>query len=104
MTEQPRTDERKTREADPLSILCLAAGIGALVLAAFSLLPLAALCTLPLSIFCVLTSVVSGVVSLVRTTLKPELEGRMQALFGLGLSLLWCLSAGLILLFAARPH
>ena len=74
------------------------------LLVCLGVVPLAALCTLPISILCVLTSVVSGVVSLVRTTLKPELEGRMQALFGLGLSLLWCVAAGLIFLFAARPH
>ncbi len=98
------TEDRKAREADPLSILSLAAGIGAMVLAAFSLLPLAALCTLPLSLICVLTSVISGIASLVRTTLEPGLEGRLQALAGLGLSLLWCLVAALIFLFAARPH
>lgn len=93
-----------TRPADPLSILCLAAGIAALVLAAFSLIPMFGLCTMPLSILSVATSIVSGVASLVRTTLKPELEGRLQALSGLGFSLVWCLIAGLFFVFASRTH
>ena len=82
MTKRP-----PTRPADPLSVLSLAGGIGALVFAAISVVPLFGLCTFPLSVLCVLTSVVSGIASLVRTTMKPELEGRLQALSGLGLSL-----------------
>jgi len=45
--------------------------------------PLVAFCTLPLSVVSVLTSVVSGIASLIRTTLKPELEGRSRRFAGL---------------------
>lgn len=93
-----------TRPADGLSILSLAAGIACLVFAAFSLVPLFGLCTMPLSVISVLTSLVSGVASLVRTSLKPELEGRLQALAGLGFSLIWCLVATLFFVFASRSH
>ncbi len=93
-----------TKPADPLSILSLAAGIAALILAVFSVLPLFGFCTFPLSIVCVVTSVLSGLASLVRTAIKPELEGRLQALFGLGLSLVWCVAAWLLFVFASRPH
>ena len=98
------TEPGQTRPADPLSVLCLAAGIGSLALAAISVVPLFGLCTLPLSVICVLTSVLSGLASLVRTTMKPELEGRQQALFGLGLSLVWCGVATLLFVFASRTH
>ena len=98
------TDAKETRPADPLSVLSLAAGIGALGLAAISVVPLFGLCTMPLSVICVLTSVLSGVASLVRTTMKPALEGRQQALFGLGLSLVWCRVAALFFVFASRTH
>lgn len=98
------TDEKTTRPADPLSVLCLAGGIVALVCAAFSVVPLVAFCTLPLSVVSVLTSVVSGIASLIRTTLKPELEGRLQALAGLALSVVWGLIVGLFFMFAARAH
>jgi hypothetical protein len=93
-----------TREADPLSILSLGAGIASLLFALFSLVPLFGLCTAPLSIVSVLTSVIAGVASLVRTTIKPELEGRLQALSGLGLSLVWCAAATLFFVFASRTH
>lgn len=93
-----------TRPADSLSILSLAGGIAALVLAVFSVLPLVGMCTMPLSVLSVLTSIVCGLVSLVRTTVKPELEGRLQAIAGLGLSLVWCGAVALLLLFAMRPH
>lgn len=93
-----------TRPADPASILSLAAGIGALVLALFSVLPMVGICTLPLSVICVAVSVVSAVASLIRTAINPALEGRMQALAGLGLSLLWCAGAGLIFVYTTRAH
>lgn len=93
-----------TRPADPLSIVSLAAGIASLVLAVFSVLPLVAMCFMPLSVICVVTSLITGIVSLVRTTVRPELEGRWQALAGLGLSLVWCGAAAVLLLFAMRPH
>ena len=98
------TDPKQTRPADPLSVLCLAAGIAALALAAISVVPLFGLCTMPLSVICVLTSVLSGLASLVRTTMKPELEGRLQALFGLGLALVWCGVAALFFVFASRTN
>lgn len=98
----PEPHRGRTRPADPLSILSLAAGISSLLLAAGSVLPLVGMCTLPISVLCVLTSLISGVASLVRTAVNPELEGRLQALAGLGLSLLWLVVAGLILLFALR--
>lgn len=101
MTPEP---QQPTREADPLSIVSLAAGIAAVILALFSVLPLLGMCTFPLSVLSVLTSLICGVASLVRTTVKPELEGRLQALAGLGLSALWCLAAVLLFLFMARPH
>lgn len=92
------------RPADPLSILSLAAGIAALLLALVSVLPLVGMCTMPLSMLSVLTSVGSGIASLVRTTLKPELDGRLQALAGLGFSLLWVAAAGLLFVFMTRSH
>jgi hypothetical protein len=93
-----------TKPADPLSILSLAAGIAAVILALFSVMPLFGFCTFPLSAVCVLTSVISGIASLVRTTIKPELEGRLQALAGLGLSLLWGLAAALLFTFVSRTN
>lgn len=92
------------RPADSLSIVSLAAGVAALVLAVFSVLPLVGMCTMPLSVLSVLTSLISGIVSLVRTTVRPELEGRWQAIAGLGLSVLWCAAVAVLLLFAMRPH
>lgn len=105
MREAVSPDEKgPTRPADIFSIVALAGGIGALVFAVASVLPLVGMCTFPLSVLCVLTSVVSSIVSLVRTTMKPELEGRMQALFGLGLSLLWGLAAWLLFAFMSRTN
>ena len=92
------------RPADSLSIVSLAAAVAALVLAVFSVLPLVGMCTMPLSVLSVLTSLISGIVSLVRTTVRPELEGRWQAIAGLGLSVLWCGAVAVLLLFAMRPH
>lgn len=92
------------RPADPLSIISLASGIAALLLAVFSVLPFAAMCTMPFSVLSVLTSIVTGIVSLVRTSVRPELEGRWQALAGLGLSLLWCGAAGVLMMFVLRAH
>ena len=59
---------------------------------------------MPFSVLSVLTSIITGIVSLVRTTVRPELEGRWQALAGLGLSLLWCGAAGVLLMFVLRAH
>ena len=105
MREVVRPEEKgPTRPADPFSIIALAGGIGSLVFAVASVLPLVGMCTFPLSILCVLTSVVTSIISLVNTTMKPELEGRMQALFGLGLSLLWFVAAGLLFAFMSRTN
>ena len=73
-----------------------------MLFAVVSVLPLVGVCTLPFSVICVLTSIISGIASLIRTTLKPGLDGRLQALAGLGLSLLWCLAAVLIAMFLSR--
>jgi MFS-type transporter involved in bile tolerance (Atg22 family) len=96
--------DESVRPTDPLSILSLAGGIAALLLAAFSVVPLFGLCTMPLSVISVLTSIVAGIASVVRTTLKPQLDGRLQAIAGLGLSLVWCLVAVLLFMFASRDH
>ena len=105
MREVVKPEEREpTRPADPFSIVSLAGGIGALIFALASVMPLVGMCTFPLSVLCVLTSVVTSLISLVRTTMKPELEGRMQALFGLGLSSLWCVAAGLLFAFMSRTN
>ena len=88
--------------ADPLSILALAAGIGALVLALFSVLPLAGMCLMPLSALCTVTALVSGVASVVRTTLNPKLEGRAQALVGIAFALVWCGVAVMLFVFVYR--
>lgn len=84
------------RPADGLSILCLASGLASLVLMLFSLMPLIGFCLAPLSAIAAVTALVSGIASLVRTTANPALEGRWQALFGLGLALLWCLGAAIL--------
>lgn len=102
--EEPRREKEPTRPADPLSIVSLAAGIAALLLALVSVMPLVGMCTMPISAICVLTSVISGIASLIRTALKPELDGRYQALAGLGLSLVWGVAAAILAMFAARAH
>ena len=93
-----------TRPADPFSIFSLAAGVAAMVYTLFSLVPMVGFCTFPLSFLCALTSVITGVVSLLRTTANPALEGRYQALMGLGLSALWCGAALLLFVFVSRSH
>ena len=102
--EEPRKEKEPTRPADPLSILSLATGIAALCLALVSVMPLVGMCAMPISAICVLTSLVSGIASLIRTAIKPELDGRYQALSGIGLSLVWGLAAAILAMFAARPH
>ncbi|MFO0598184.1 MAG: hypothetical protein U0228_22970 [Myxococcaceae bacterium] len=77
------------RPADGLSILCLAAGIAAVVLLLFSVILMLGWCTVPLSVLAAATALISGIASLIRTARRPELEGRMQALAGLGLTLVW---------------
>ena len=98
----PEPTREPTRPADPLSILSLASGIASLLFALISVMPLIGACTLPLSVLSVATSVVSGIASLVRTAIKPELEGRLQALAGLALSVVWCLAAAVIVTFLTR--
>jgi hypothetical protein len=102
--DEPRPEKAPTRPADPLSILSLATGIAAVLLALVSVMPLVGMCALPISALCVLTSVISGVASLIRTAVKPELDGRYQALAGLGLCLLWGAAAAILAVFASRAH
>lgn len=90
------------RQADPLSILSLATGIASLVLALFSVLPLAGMCLMPLAAICMLVALISGVTSLVRTSINPQLEGRLQAIAGIVMALVWCGVAVLLFTFVAR--
>lgn len=83
----------EARPADSLSILSLAAGIAALVLALFSIIPLVGMCLMPLSALSAVTALITGLISVVRTTVKPELDGRQQAIAGLTMALLWCVAA-----------
>lgn len=92
-----------TQPADPLSILSLAAGIGALVLALFSVIPLVGpFCTAPLSALSALLALITGIVSVVRTTMNPRLDGRQQAIMGIVFALVWCLAAGILAVFVMR--
>lgn len=90
------------RPADGLSILALAAGIGALVLMLFSLMPMLGWCTAPLSALCAALAFITGVASLIRTTLNPKLEGRWQALAGLALAGVWGAGAAILLNVLSR--
>ncbi len=69
-----------------------------------SVLPFVGMCTMPLSVICVMFSFISGVASVIRTTLNPSLEGRQQALMGLLLCLLWGCGAALVFVFVSRAH
>lgn len=95
-------DGAQARPADPLSIVALAAGIGALVLALLSVLPFMAMCFGPFSALAALVGLVTGVASVVRTSLNRQLDGRLQALTGLGLSLVCLMLAGGVALYATR--
>lgn len=90
------------RPADGLSILSLAAGIASLVLVLFSVMPLLGWCTMPLSALSAAVALISGIASVIRTSLNKTLEGRAQAITGLVLSLVWFAGAALLLTFAAR--
>jgi hypothetical protein len=90
------------RPADELSVLALAAGIGALVLLLFSVLPFVGVCLGPLSALSAALALITGIVSLVRTTMKPELDGRYQALAGIALALVWGAMATVALLIVRR--
>jgi hypothetical protein len=79
----------EARPADALSVVSLAAGLAALALTLASVLPLMSVCFLPLAALSALTAFITGVVAAIRTTLKPELDGRGQALTGMGLALFW---------------
>jgi hypothetical protein len=95
-------DGVQARPTDPLSIVALAAGIGALVLALLSVLPLMAMCFGPISALSALVGLVTGLASVIRTSVNRELDGRLQALTGLGLSLVWVMLAGGLALYATR--
>ena len=87
---------------DPLSIVSLAAGIAALVLTLASVLPLMGMCFGPLSALAAMTALISGLVSVARTTINRELDGRLQAVAGLFLALLWGGLATLLYLYLSR--
>ncbi|MFT3711395.1 MAG: hypothetical protein QM817_27495 [Archangium sp.] len=90
------------RPADELSVVALAAGIGALVLLLFSVLPFVAPCLVPLSALSAALALITGIASLIRTTLKPELEGRYQALAGIALALVWGAMGFVVFLIVRR--
>ncbi len=94
--------KQPTRPADGLSILCLASAIAALVTMLFSLIPMLGMCLAPVSVLCVAVAAISGVASLIRTALQPQLEGRAQALAGLGLLLVWGAGAAVAYNILAR--
>lgn len=85
-----------------MSIVALAAGIGAVVLALGSVLPLMGMCLAPLSVLSAFVALVTGLASVVRTTVNRELEGRPQAFAGLFLALLWASGATLLYLYVSR--
>lgn len=93
---------KDTKPADSLSILSLAAAVAGLVSLLFCIIPMFAFCLAPVSALCMAVAVVSALASLVRTTLKPELEGRGQALTALGLAAVWGLGAWVLYQFALR--
>lgn len=90
------------RPTDPLSIVALAAGIGAIVLALTSVLPLLGMCLGPLSGVSALVALVTGLTSVARTTLDKGLDGRLQAIAGVFLALLWGVAAAILLSYVAR--
>lgn len=92
----------EARPADPLSILSLAAGIASLVLAMFSVVPMVGWCLMPVGGLAALTALVTGVASIVRTTMKPELDGRQQGIAGALMGLLWCGVALMMFTYLAR--
>jgi hypothetical protein len=94
----------EARPADPLSIVSLAAGIASLVMSLFAVLPMVGMCLMPVAALCALTGLITGIVSAIRTTLKPELDGRLQAFAGIGLSLVWVGAATLLAFFVTRAH
>lgn len=99
---EPTNTPHAGQPTDPLSILSLAAGIASLVLAVFSVLPLAGMCLMPIAALSMLVALVSGVASIVRTTLNPQLQGRAQAIAGVLMAITWCGVATLLFMFIAR--
>ncbi|MBL8910024.1 MAG: hypothetical protein JNM17_04885 [Archangium sp.] len=90
------------RPTDDLSVLALAAGIGSIVLLLFSILPLVGMCFGPLSAISALTAIATGIASLVRIARRPELDGRYQALTGIGFALVWGVGIAVLLLVIAK--
>ena len=90
------------RPADDLSVVSLAAGIACLVMLLFSILPLVGMCLGPLSALSALMAIITGVASLIRTARRPELEGRLQALSGIALALVWIAGVTVLLLIVAK--
>lgn len=99
---EPTNAPDASRATDPLSILSLAAGIAALVLALFSVLPLVGMCMLPISGLSMVVALLAGVASVARTTVNRQLAGRPQALAGVFMAVAWCGVAALLLTFVAR--
>jgi len=85
-----------------MSIVALAAGIASLVLMLFSLMPMLGWCTAPISALSAALALITGIASLVRTTLNPKLEGRWQALAGLFFALIWGAGAAILLNVLSR--
>ena len=49
-----------------------------------------------------LLAIITGVASLIRTARRPELEGRLQALSGIALALVWIAGVTVLLLIVAK--
>lgn len=94
--------EKATSNTDPLSILALACAIAALGLTLFSLMPMLAFCFFPIGVLCAATALLSGVASVVRTTVNPKLDGRQQALSALGLLVIYGGAVWVLLRILAR--
>lgn len=93
---------KETKPADGLSIVSLAASIAAVVTLLFCIIPMFAFCLAPISVLCAAAAVLTGIPSLIRTAIKPELEGRGQVLSGFALLLLWGVGAWVLYQFALR--
>lgn len=93
---------KETKPADGLSIVSLAAAVAALVTLLFCIIPMFAFCLAPISLLSAAVAVLTGVPSLIRTAVRPELEGRGQVLAGFGLLAVWGAGAWVLYQFALR--
>ncbi len=92
--------EEKT--TDGLSILALACAIAALIFTVFSVMPMLAWCLIPIGGICAAVALISGIASVIRTTINPKLEGRQQALAALGLLSIYGVGIWVLLQMLAR--